>query len=92
MATTHKLPVGPWRAILETALYANSVGKTTMAELYALSLKQPDVIVTSERMYKPEKIGLPRNARILVSQDGRIVGRTANARRLVSAQRNEKSR
>ena len=92
MATTHKLPVGPWRAILETALYANSVGKTTMAELYALSLKQPDVIVTSERMYKPEKIGLPRNARILVSQDGRIVGRTAKARRLVREMGNEKDR
>jgi len=92
MATTHKLPVGPWRAILETALYANSVGKTTMAELYALSLKQPDVIVTSERMYKSEKIGLPRNARILVSQDGRIVWRTAKARRLVREMGNEKDR
>ncbi len=63
-----------------------------MAELYALSLKQPDVIATSERMYKPEKIGLPRNARILVSQDGRIVGRTAKARRLVREMGNEKDR
>jgi phosphoenolpyruvate carboxykinase (ATP) len=83
MATVHKLPIGPWRAILETAFYANSVRKTSMAELYRLAIKQPEVIVTSEPMYKPEQFGLPKNAKVLVSQDGRVVGRTARARRLV---------
>ncbi|GBE36095.1 phosphoenolpyruvate carboxykinase [bacterium BMS3Bbin07] len=83
MASTHRLPVGSCRAILETALYANSARKTSMAELYKLSTTQPEIIVTSEPMYKPEQIGLPKNARVLVSQDGRVVGRTARARRLV---------
>ncbi|NOX20052.1 MAG: phosphoenolpyruvate carboxykinase (ATP) [Nitrospirae bacterium] len=83
MSSTHKLPAGPWRAIIETAFYANSVKKTSMAELYRLSTKQPEVIVTSEPMYKPERFGLPKSAKVLVSQDGRVVGRTARARRLV---------
>ncbi|RME63412.1 MAG: phosphoenolpyruvate carboxykinase (ATP), partial [Nitrospirae bacterium] len=83
MATVHKLPVGPWRALIETAFYANSVRKVSMAELYQLSLQQPEVIATSEVMYKPEIYGLPKDAKVLVSQDGAVVGRTARARRLV---------
>ena len=83
MATIHKLPEGPWRSMIETALHANSVRKTNMAELYDLSTKQPEVIKTTEPMYKPERFGLPEDAKVLISQDGRVVGRTARARRLV---------
>jgi phosphoenolpyruvate carboxykinase (ATP) len=54
-----------------------------MAELYKLATRQPDVVTTSEPMYKPELFGLPKNAKVLVSLDGRVVGRTAKARRLV---------
>ncbi len=92
MATVHKLPVGPWRAIIETAFYATSVRKTNMAELYKLAIKQPEVIVTSEPMYKPQIYGLPKNAKVLVSQDGRVVGRTAKARRLVREMGKEKDK
>lgn len=83
MATRHKIPGSPWRAYIESALFANSVRKTTMAELYRLAIKQPEVVAASEPMYKPEQFGLPKNAKILVSNDGGIVGRTARARRLV---------
>ncbi|MDA8157536.1 MAG: phosphoenolpyruvate carboxykinase (ATP) [Actinomycetota bacterium] len=83
MATFLKKPLSPWRAAIETAFYANSVKKTSMAELYELSLKQPEVVRTDEPLYKPEQYGLPADAKVLVSIDGGVVGRTAKARRLV---------
>ncbi len=83
MATAAKLPLSPWRTIIETAMYANSVRNTDMAQLYDLALKQPEVIATSDPMYKPEQFGLPKDALLLVSNDGSIVGRTARARNLV---------
>ena len=83
MATKHKIPASSWRAYIEGAFYANSVRKTTMAELYSLAVKQPEVVVTSHPMYKPEQFNLPKDAKVLVSNDGGIVGRTARARRLV---------
>ncbi|MEO5358635.1 MAG: phosphoenolpyruvate carboxykinase (ATP) [Nitrospirae bacterium YQR-1] len=83
MASVHKLPGSPWRAIIESAMYANSVKKTNLNELYEYAVRQPEVVVTTEPMYKPEQFGLPADAKVLVSNDGRIVGRTAKARRLV---------
>lgn len=92
MATKHKLPGSSWRAYIESALFANSVRKTTMPELYNLAVKQPKVIVTSHQMHKPVQFGLPKNAKILVSNDGGIVGRTARARRLVREMGKESGR
>jgi phosphoenolpyruvate carboxykinase (ATP) len=83
MATEQKLPASPWRAIIETGMHANSVRKTTMAELYDLALTQHEVVATDMPMYRPEHFGLPADARILVSNDGSVVGRTARARLLV---------
>lgn len=83
MASTQIPPRSPWRAIIESAFYANSVKKTTIPELYQLAAKQPGVIVTSHPFYKPEQFGLADNTKVLVSNDGGIVGRTARARRLV---------
>ena len=83
MATTYKRPSSPWRSIIETAMHANSIRKTTMAELYDLSTKQPEVVATDEPMFKPEQFGIPAGAKLLVSNDGSIVGRTARARLLV---------
>ncbi len=83
MATVQQIPLSPWRAIIETALHANSVRKTSMAELYSLSLHQPEVVATSHPMYNPGHMGLPEDAVVLVSNDGSVVGRTARARLLV---------
>jgi phosphoenolpyruvate carboxykinase (ATP) len=83
MATRHKIPGSSWRAYIESAFFANSVKKTTMAELYKLAIKQPEVVSSSELMYKPEQFGLPKTAKVLISNDGGIVGRAARVRRLV---------
>lgn len=82
MATGHKIPGSSWRAIIESAMYANSVRQTNMAELYQLALRQPEVVATSQPMYRPEQFGLPDDARILVSNDGSVVGHTPGARLL----------
>lgn len=92
MASDYRLPGSPWRALIESAFYANSVRKTDLAELYNLSLKQPEVIVTSHPFYKPEQFGLPKNAKVLVSNDGAIVGRTARARKLVREMAKDKDK
>lgn len=83
MASVNRLPRSPWRAMIESAFYANSVRKTSMAELYKLAVKQPEVMATSHPFYKPAQYGLPKDAKVLISNDGGIVGRTARARKLV---------
>lgn len=92
MATKHKIPGSSWRAYIESAFFANSVRKASMAELYRLAVKQPEIIVTSHPMYKPGQFGLPKDAKVLVSNDGGIVGRTARARRLVREMGKERDR
>ena len=82
MATIQTIPKSPWRAVIETAMFANSVRKTNMAELYSMALKQPEVVSTDQPMYKPEQFGLPAEAKVLISNDGGVVGRTARARLL----------
>ncbi len=83
MASVRRQVASSWRAAIGSAFYANSVRQTTMAELYALALQQPEVMSTTEPMYDPERFGLPKDAKILVSNDGAVVGRTARARKLV---------
>ncbi len=83
MATLNSMPASPWRAIIESAMYANSVRRTDMAELYGLALKQPEVVRTDQAMYNPAQFGLPADAKVLISNDGGVVGRTARARLLV---------
>jgi phosphoenolpyruvate carboxykinase (ATP) len=83
MASVYRQVASSWRAAIGSAFYANSVRQTTMAELYGLASKQPEVMSTTEPMYDPERFGLPKDAQILVSNDGAVVGRTARARKLV---------
>lgn len=90
MASIQVPPRSAWRAMLESAFYANSVRKTTILELYELALKQPEVMATTHPFHKPEQFGLAKDAKVLVSNDGGIVGRTARARRLVREMGSEK--
>jgi phosphoenolpyruvate carboxykinase (ATP) len=92
MATVHRTPASPWRAMIEGAFYANSVRKTTIPELYNFALKQPEVLRTSHPFYKPHQFGLPEDSTVLISIDGGIMGRTARARRLVRQMGNDKDK
>lgn len=72
------------RTIVETPFYGNNVVEVkTIAEAYALATKSPGTIVTDMPIEKPETMGLPADAKVLLFNDGSVTGRTAAARRIV---------
>lgn len=70
------------KSTVETAFYSNNITPvTTMEEAYLRALEAPNTIVLDAPVKHAEKLGLPANAKQLLSQDGRVFGRTAKARR-----------
>ncbi|MDR3641788.1 MAG: phosphoenolpyruvate carboxykinase [Humidesulfovibrio sp.] len=84
-ADLSKMP--PLRAIAETLILDNRVRAVSAAEAYELALEQPDVCMTDMPVYPlaAKRLGLPEGARVLNNCHGRIVGRSANARRFYNA-------
>ncbi len=80
-----KMP--PLRSLAETLILDPRVRLVTAAEAYALAMAQHDVALTDMPVYPPaaKRLGLPRGARVLNNCHGRIVGRSANARRFYNA-------
>ncbi len=75
--------VPPLRAVAETLLQSEKVRKVTAAEAYELARGQWDVMETDMPIYPPaaKRLGLPAGAKILNNTHGKIIGRTAKARR-----------
>ena len=74
------------RSTIETAFYGNNVYPVeTLKEAYKLSCESPGTIVTDLPVYKPEYIGLPEDAKVLVFNDGAVFGRCAAARRILGS-------
>jgi phosphoenolpyruvate carboxykinase (ATP) len=71
------------RAIAETLVNNDKVRKVTLAQVYEIAKKQPGVSVTDMLIYPQyaKKHGLPEGAKVLNDCHGKIVGRTAKARR-----------
>lgn len=71
----------PSRTTIETAFYGNNVRKVLdLKEAYHMARKSPGTITLDMPVYKPEEIGLPEDAKILLFNDGETVGRFAGAR------------
>ena len=71
------------RSIIEAAFYGNNVEKiNTLKEAYKLAYNSPGTIVTDMPVYRAEEIGLEKDAKVLLFNDGSIVGRYAAARRI----------
>lgn len=71
------------RSTVETAFYGNNVHKIqSMAEAYELAKEEPGVIVLDMPVYNPEGLGLPNDAKVLLTNDGKTTGRYAKARRI----------
>ncbi|NLY08951.1 MAG: phosphoenolpyruvate carboxykinase (ATP) [Tissierellia bacterium] len=69
------------RATVETAFYRNNVVEVnSIAEAYELAYNSSGTIVTDMPVYEPEKLGLPKDSKILLFNDGAITGRYAKAR------------
>ncbi len=71
------------RSIIEGAFYGNNVVEvSSLAEAYNLAKNSPGAIVTDMPVYKPEEVGLPEGAKVLLFNDGAVTGRYAAARRI----------
>ncbi|MBL1225936.1 phosphoenolpyruvate carboxykinase (ATP) [Enterococcus sp. BWR-S5] len=72
------------RSTIETVFYGNNVSSIeSVTEAYHLAKNSLGTITTNLPVFKPETLGLPVNSRVLVTNDGNIVGRTAAARRII---------
>ena len=74
------------RATIVTPFFANNVEEVkTVSEAYKLAKNSPGKIeLTGMPVYKPEKIGLPKDANQLLFNDGAVVGRCAAARKIAT--------
>lgn len=81
-----------FKIMIETAFYGNHVQKIhSVNEAYQLAKDAPGTIVTDIPVYKPEELGISSEAKILVENDGAIVGRTASARRIINNREDDHS-
>ena len=72
-----------YRTIIETAFHRNNVRKIeSLSEAYFLAESSTGTIVTDIPIYEPEFHDLPSGARVLVFNDGGVIGRCAQARRI----------
>jgi phosphoenolpyruvate carboxykinase (ATP) len=72
------------RATVETAFYANNVTKiTSVAQAYELAKETTGTIITDLPIHRPVAQGLPEDSKILVFNDGEVVGRTSAARKII---------
>ena len=71
------------RTTIESIFYGNNVVPvTTLKQGYELACKTPGVVITDLPVERPEEIGLPEGAKVLLFNDGAVTGRTAAARRI----------
>lgn len=71
------------KTTIETAFYANHVSAIkSMEEAYQLAASDPGSVVLDIPVIHTGELGLPSYARVLLSNSGAIVGRTAKARRI----------
>ncbi|CAM3041315.1 phosphoenolpyruvate carboxykinase (ATP) [Lactiplantibacillus plajomi] len=72
------------RSTVETAFYGNNMTHVPdVATAYELATQDPGTIKTDLPIYRPTDLGLPEDAKMLVTNTGKVVGRTAQARRIL---------
>lgn len=72
------------RTIVRTPFYGNNVVEvTSLADAYYLAMEAPGTVITDLPVYKPESMGLPSDAKVLLFNDGSVTGRAAVARRII---------
>ena len=73
------------RTTLQSAFFGNNVEKiTTLGEAYKLAKNSPGTVeLTGMPVYEPEKQGIPKDANVLLFNDGTVVGRCSAARVIV---------
>lgn len=73
-----------FKTLVESAFYGNNVTHVpNLRSAYSNALTAPGVVVTDMPVAHAAELGLPADAKVIVSNDGRVVGRTAVARRII---------
>lgn len=73
-----------FKTMIESAFYGNNVYEVAdLKEAYELAKDAPGTTVTDMPVIHTQELGLPEDAKVLVANDGKIVGRTAAARRII---------
>ena len=73
----------PLKTIVETAFYENQVlAIKTVEEAYQLASVAAGTVVLDMPVIHTKELGLPSYARVLLTNSGAVVGRTAKARRI----------
>jgi phosphoenolpyruvate carboxykinase (ATP) len=72
------------RSTIETAFYRNNVVKvTSISHAYELAKNAEGTIVSDLKVHNAVELGLPKDANVLIFNDGIITGRQAKVRRLI---------
>ena len=80
----------PLKTIVETAFYENQVQAIkTVEEAYQLASVATGTVVLDMPVIHTKELGLPSYARVLLTNSGAVVGRTAKARRIYGRDRQE---
>ena len=80
----------PLKTIVETAFYENQVQAIkTVEEAYQLASVAAGTVVLDMPVIHTKELGLPSYARVLLTNSGAVVGRTAKARRIYGRDRQE---
>ncbi|MGT2907142.1 phosphoenolpyruvate carboxykinase (ATP) [Streptococcus dentiloxodontae] len=83
----------PLKTIVETAFYENQVHSIkTLEEAYQLASVAAGTVVLDMPVIHTKELGLPSYARVLLTNSGAIVGRTAKARRIYGVNADEDER
>lgn len=79
------------RSTIETTFYRNNVIEvTSVAQAYELAKNSKGTIITSQKVERAEELGLPKDANVLLFNDGAITGRQARLRKLVDKTNEDK--
>lgn len=72
------------KTTVETAFYSNNVTSVeTIEDAYQRALQAPNNIVVDLPVKHAEELGLPGDAKVILTNDGLVVGRTAKAKRII---------
>ena len=74
------------RTTIESAFWGNNVHNIeNLKQAYQLAKNSPGTIVTDMPVYEPEKIGLDKDSKVLLFNDGDVSARCAQARRILGS-------
>lgn len=84
MSTQNITVVSRTRTTIETAFFGNNVIHIdSVMDAYKLAYQSSGTVVTDMEVHRPEEMGLPHDARVLLFNDGAVTGRCAEARKII---------